>query len=87
LLFQFKSKSLLEEIIKEFAMKGNMFDMAIGIIIGTAFSKIVTSLVTDLVMPILGVLLGKVNFKASSIKLRVETRQDGVVLHPALKLP
>jgi large conductance mechanosensitive channel len=71
---------------KEFAIKGNMFDMAIGIIIGTAFSKIVTSLVNDLVMPILGVLLGKVNFKELSIILREEIQQDGVLLHPALKL-
>ena len=48
---------------KEFAIKGNVLDMAIGIIIGTAFGKIVTSLVSDIIMPPIGLLLGKVNFK------------------------
>jgi large conductance mechanosensitive channel len=47
---------------KEFAMKGNVFDMAIGIIIGAAFGKIVTSFVSDLLMPPLGLLLGKMDF-------------------------
>lgn len=48
---------------KDFAVKGNMLDMAIGIIIGTAFTKVVTSLVNDMVMPPLGLLIGKVDFK------------------------
>ncbi|KAB1064940.1 large-conductance mechanosensitive channel protein MscL [Salibacter halophilus] len=48
---------------KEFAIKGNMFDMAVGIIIGTAFSKVVSSLVQDIIMPPIGVLLGKVKFE------------------------
>ncbi|MFN0151086.1 MAG: large conductance mechanosensitive channel protein MscL [bacterium] len=47
---------------KEFAMKGNVVDMAVGIIIGAAFGKIVDSLVKDLIMPPIGVLLGKVDF-------------------------
>ena len=47
---------------KEFAIKGNMVDLAIGFIIGAAFSKIVTSLVNDLIMPPIGLLLGKVDF-------------------------
>jgi large conductance mechanosensitive channel len=47
---------------KEFAVKGNMIDMAVGIIIGTAFGKIITSLVNDVVMPPIGLLLGKVDF-------------------------
>ena len=47
---------------KEFAMKGNVLDMAIGIILGVAFGKIVTSLVEDLLMPPIGLLLGKVDF-------------------------
>ena len=58
---------------KEFAIKGNMFDMAIGIIIGAAFSKIVTSLVHDLIMPALGFLIGKVNFKNLKVVLQEET--------------
>ena len=48
---------------QEFAVKGNMVDMAVGIIIGGAFGKIVTSLVNDVIMPPLGILLGKVDFK------------------------
>lgn len=47
---------------KEFAVKGNMIDMAVGIIIGAAFGKIVASLVEDIIMPPLGLLLGKVDF-------------------------
>ncbi len=47
---------------KEFAMKGNVLDMAIGIIIGAAFGKIITSFVSDILMPPLGLLLGKMDF-------------------------
>jgi large conductance mechanosensitive channel len=47
---------------KEFAMRGNVLDMAIGIIIGAAFGKIVTSVVNDILMPPIGLLLGKVDF-------------------------
>lgn len=47
---------------KEFAFKGNVLDMAIGVIIGTAFGKIVTSLVKDMIMPIISILTGGINF-------------------------
>ncbi len=47
---------------REFAVKGNVVDLAVGVIIGAAFGKIVTSLVNDIVMPPIGLLLGKVNF-------------------------
>ncbi|TMV47329.1 large conductance mechanosensitive channel protein MscL [Paenibacillus mesophilus] len=47
---------------KSFALKGNVLDLAIGVIIGAAFGKIVTSLVNDILMPILGLLLGGLNF-------------------------
>jgi large conductance mechanosensitive channel len=47
---------------KEFAMKGNIIDLAVGVVIGGAFGKIVTSLVNDIVMPIVGILMGKVDF-------------------------
>jgi large conductance mechanosensitive channel len=47
---------------KEFAMRGNVLDMAVGIIIGAAFGKIITSFVTDILMPPVGLLLGKVDF-------------------------
>jgi large conductance mechanosensitive channel len=56
-----REESMLKEF-KEFAMKGNVLDMAIGIIIGAAFGKIVTSLVEDVLMPPIGLLLGKVDF-------------------------
>ncbi|MCZ8519151.1 MULTISPECIES: large-conductance mechanosensitive channel protein MscL [Paenibacillus] len=54
---------------KEFAIKGNMIELAIGVIIGGAFGKVVTSIVNDLVMPPIGLLLGKVNFKDLYIAL------------------
>ncbi|QPD06041.1 MAG: mechanosensitive channel [Candidatus Nitrospira kreftii] len=54
---------------KEFAMKGNVLDMAIGVIIGGAFGKIVSSLVSDVLMPPLGLLMGKVNFSSLFIDL------------------
>jgi large conductance mechanosensitive channel len=54
---------------KEFAMRGNVLDMAIGIIIGAAFGGIVTSLVKDVIMPPLGLLLGKVDFSNLYINL------------------
>lgn len=47
---------------KEFAIKGNMIDLAVGMIIGSAFGKIVSSLVNDIIMPLLGLLTGKVDF-------------------------
>lgn len=55
---------------KAFALKGNVVDMAVGIIIGAAFGKIVTSLVTDVIMPPLGVVIGGVDFKDLSIVLK-----------------
>lgn len=54
---------------KEFAMKGNVLDMAIGIIIGAAFGKIITSFVTDILMPPIGLLLGKMDFSSLFINL------------------
>ena len=54
---------------KEFAMKGNVLDMAIGVIIGGAFGKIVTSLVSDVLMPPLGLVLGKVDFSSLFLNL------------------
>jgi large conductance mechanosensitive channel len=54
---------------KSFAMKGNVIDMAIGVIIGTAFGKIVTSLVNDIIMPPLGLLIGNMDFSNLAITL------------------
>jgi large conductance mechanosensitive channel len=55
---------------KEFAVKGNMVDMAVGIIIGGAFGKIVTSLVNDVLMPPIGLILGGVNFTDLAVTLK-----------------
>ncbi|MGC6248105.1 large-conductance mechanosensitive channel protein MscL [Bisgaard Taxon 45] len=55
---------------REFAMRGNVVDMAVGVIIGGAFGKIVSSLVGDVVMPVLGILTGGVDFKDLSIVLK-----------------
>ena len=54
-------KRFLKEF-KEFALRGNVMDMAVGIIIGGAFGKIVTSLVNDILMPIVGILIGGLDF-------------------------
>ena len=55
---------------KAFAMRGNVIDMAVGIVIGGAFGKIVSSFVADVVMPPLGMLLGKVNFADLAVTLQ-----------------
>lgn len=55
---------------KKFAMRGNVVDLAVGVIIGGAFGKIVTSLVSDVVMPLLGLILGGVNFSNEKFLLR-----------------
>ncbi|MDE7368766.1 MAG: large-conductance mechanosensitive channel protein MscL [Muribaculaceae bacterium] len=57
---------------KEFAMKGNVVDMAVGVIIGGAFGKIVSSLVNDMIMPVISLCTGSVNFKDLNTVLRPE---------------
>lgn len=72
---------------KEFAVKGNMLDMAVGIIIGGAFGKIITSLVNDILMPPLGMLLGKVDFtnlKAILLKGQEAVMDGATVVQPAI---
>ena len=64
---------------KEFAMKGNMLDMAIGIVIGAAFGKIVSSVVADVLMPPLGLLLGGVNFAALKLTLKEAVGETAAV--------
>ena len=66
---------------KEFAMRGNVIDMAVGVIIGGAFGKIVTSLVNDLIMPALGVLTGGIDFKDYKYILKeAATLDDGSII-------
>ena len=61
---------------KEFAMKGNVLDMAIGVIIGGAFGKIVSSMVSDVLMPPIGLLMGKVDFSSLFIDLSQTSPQS-----------
>jgi len=58
---------------RDFAIKGNAIDMAVGIVIGVAFGKIVSSLVNDIIMPPIGLLLGKVDFSNLAIQLNEKT--------------
>ena len=61
--------SVLKEL-KEFMMRGNVVDMAVGVIVGGAFGKIVSSLVSDIIMPPIGVVLGGVNFSDLKVTLK-----------------
>ncbi len=70
--------SMIQEF-KAFAIKGNVVDMAVGVIIGVAFGKIVSSLVTDVVMPPIGVLLGGVDFSKLAVTL-----QEATITAPAV---
>jgi len=67
--------SILKEF-KEFAMRGNVVDLAVGVIIGSSFGKIVASLVADVIMPPIGMLVGGVDF--SSLKLTLAPPLDGM---------
>jgi len=62
---------------KAFAMRGNVVDLAVGVIIGAAFGKIVSSIVNDIIMPPIGLALGKVDFKNLAFTLREATTPDG----------
>ena len=70
-----KSVSFLQDF-KAFAMKGNVVDMAVGVIIGGAFGKIVTSLVNDVVMPLIGLAVGGVNFTDLKLTLSSEVLNE-----------
>ncbi len=64
---------------KSFAMRGNVIDMAVGIIIGGAFGKIVSSLVSDVIMPPIGFLIGGVNFSELTLVIRQATAETAPV--------
>ena len=74
--------SILQEF-KEFAMKGNVVDLAVGVIIGGAFGKIVSSLVADVVMPLVGLAVGGVDFTKLGIVLKeaVDEKTPAVMLN------
>ena len=70
------------EDFKKFIMRGNVVDLAVGVIIGAAFGKIVGSLVDDLIMPVLGLALGRVDF--SNLYLVLKPGADGLDAYPSL---
>ena len=80
-------KSKFLEDFKKFAMRGNVVDMAVGIIIGGAFGKIVSSLVSDIIMPPIGLLVGGVNFTDLKIVLaQAVLSPEGEIVKPAVAI-
>lgn len=78
-------KKMLQEF-KTFAMRGNVVDMAVGIIIGGAFGKIVSSVVGDLIMPAVGLLVGGVNFTDLKIVMKDAALEGDKVITPEVSL-
>lgn len=74
-----EKKKFLDEF-KEFAMRGNIVDLAVGVVIGGAFNKIVSSLVKDIIMPVVGVLTGGVNFEYLTLTLKAAEGNDAAVV-------
>jgi large conductance mechanosensitive channel len=64
---------------KEFAMKGSVIDLAVGVVIGAAFSRIVTSLVGDVIMPPLGLVIGRVNFNELAVQIGTDPTGKAVL--------
>jgi large conductance mechanosensitive channel len=75
--------SIVKEF-REFAVKGNVVDLAVGVIIGAAFGKIVSSLVEDVIMPVLGVLMGGLNFSGLAVNIGSATLKYGKFLQTCL---
>lgn len=65
---------------KEFAMRGNVIDLAVGVVIGGAFGKIVSSLVDSIIMPVVGVLTGGVNFSTLAVTISTTAKGEPVLL-------
>ena len=76
-------KGFIQEF-KQFAMRGNVVDMAVGIIIGGAFGKIVSSVVADIIMPPIGLLVGGVNFTDLKVTLKKAVIENGTEIVPAV---
>ena len=78
-------KKFLEEF-KTFAMRGNVIDMAVGVVIGGAFGKITTSIVNDIIMPVIGVITGGLNFADWKIVLKEAVANAEGVIDPATEI-
>ena len=74
-----KSKGFFGEF-KTFIQRGNVMDLAVGVVIGTAFSSIVNSLVNDIIMPLVGVIIGGYDFSGLSIKVKDATINYGMFI-------
>ena len=88
-VIRIQNKKAMKEILqefKQFAMRGNVVDMAVGIIIGGAFGKIVSSLVSDVFMPGVGLLVGGVNFTDLKITLKDAVMNGEEVVSPAVAI-
>lgn len=70
------------EDFKKFLMRGNVIDLAVGVVVGAAFGKIVGSLVDDIIMPVLGLVLGRIDF--SNLYLVLKPGGDGLSAYPSL---
>ena len=68
---------------KKFAMKGNVIDLAVGVVIGGAFGKIVSSLVDDFIMPLVGLLLGGIDFSGLSFPVGDDVIKYGLLFKPS----
>lgn len=69
---------------KEFISRGNVVDLAVGVVIGGAFSKIVTSLVNDIIMPLVGIIIGGIDFTSLSLTFRDATISYGVFIQTVI---
>ena len=78
-------KKFLNEF-KEFAMRGNVVDMAVGVVIGAAFGKIVSSLVDDIIMPLVGVATGGMNFSDYKVVVQHAVMQGTEVIKPEVTM-
>ncbi|MEA2007139.1 MAG: large-conductance mechanosensitive channel protein MscL [Patescibacteria group bacterium] len=78
-------KKHIEEF-KKFAMRGNVVDLAVGIVIGGAFGKVVSSLVSDVLMPPIGVMLGGVDFSKLSLTIQKAVMENGEIVKEAIAL-
>ena len=78
-------KKFFEEF-KTFAMRGNVIDMAVGVVIGGAFGKITTSIVNDIIMPVIGVITGGLNFADWKIVLKEAVANAEGVIDPATEI-
>ena len=76
--------SMMQEF-KEFAMKGNVIDLAVGVVIGAAFGAIVGAVVDNIIMPVVGIITGGINFDALSVKVGDAELKYGMAISAAVK--